>query len=221
MERIPEPELMENEAQALAYARADFADANETFMALFRTVLPQPPETGRAVDLGCGPADITLRFAERHPGWHVDGVDGAEAMLRHGREALARLSLGDRVRLLCIRLPSGTLPAGHYDAVLSNSLLHHLNDPLTLWDTVRQVGRTGTSVLVMDLARPDGPDAARAIVQTYSGDEPEVLRRDFYHSLRAAYRVEEVRGQLDRAGLGSLRVRMCSDRHLAAYGALD
>ena len=47
----------------------------------------------------------------------------------------------------------------------------------------------------------------------YSRDEPEVLRRDFYNSLLAAYRPEEVREQLDRAGLKRLRVEAVSDRH--------
>src|SRR5438094_1602455 len=40
MERILEPELMDDAAQALAYARADFADVNRGFVDRFRTMFP-------------------------------------------------------------------------------------------------------------------------------------------------------------------------------------
>ena len=72
----------------------------------------------------------------------------------------------------------------------------------------------------MDLARPDSEQDARALVDQYSGDEPEVLREDFYNSLLAAYTVGEVREQLRAAGLGHLEVEMCSDRHWIASGLL-
>ena len=45
MERILEPELMDDAAQALAYARADFADVNRGFVDRFRTMFPDLAET--------------------------------------------------------------------------------------------------------------------------------------------------------------------------------
>ncbi len=56
----------------------------------------------------------------------------------------------------------------------------------------------------MDLFRPESREAAWAIVEKYSGHEPEVLKRDFFHSLCAAFEPGEVRAQLDACGLGAL-----------------
>ncbi|HET9234400.1 MAG TPA: SAM-dependent methyltransferase, partial [Candidatus Eisenbacteria bacterium] len=58
MERIPEPELMTEDEQARAYAQADFEEAHSRFIALFRETFPEVSE-GTALDLGCGPGDIT------------------------------------------------------------------------------------------------------------------------------------------------------------------
>jgi len=220
MERVPEPELMEDDAQAQAYAEADFAEAHSRCIELLREVLPGLGEEGRALDLGCGPGDVTIRFARAFPGWRVDGVDGSAAMLRYGRAAVERAGLQGRVALIQAYLPEGGVPGEGYDLILSNSLLHHLGEPQVLWSSVRRWGGDGAHVFVMDLLRPESRERAQGLVEAYSGGEPEILRHDFFHSLLAAYRVAEVEGQLAAAGLGHLAVQPASDRHLIVWGRL-
>jgi len=219
MDRVPEPELMDEPAQALAYACADFSAPHDAFVARFRRCFPDFGG-GAVLDLGCGPADVTLRFARAYPQAQVTGVDGAEAMLALGRQAVAAAGLTQRVRLLHRRLPAEDLGGSAYAAVISNSLLHHLADPLVLWDAVRAAAAAAVAVFVMDLLRPPSRDAAAALVDLHAGDAPEVLRRDFLNSLLAAFRPEEVRSQLAAAGLSGMRVEVASDRHLIAYGRI-
>lgn len=219
MQRVPEPELMDSEAQAQAYAEGDFEIPHGQFIQRFRQIFAAWPGQGRVLDLGCGPADITLRFADAYPGCRIDGVDGAEAMLRLGREATRELAMEDRVNLHHCHLPAA-LPASGYHAIISNSLLHHMFDPMDFWRALRQAGSPGAPVLVMDLLRPDSPQQAARLTQQYAADEPEVLRHDFYHSLFAAYTVEEVQNQLLRAGLLGWGAQQCSDRHWFVAGYL-
>ncbi len=217
LERIPEPELMEDMAQGMAYAEADFSGPNHQFLRLFHKLFPDFDRRGRVLDLGCGPADILIHFAACHSRTRCVGIDGAEAMLAPGREVLAHERLDGRVQLLCRCLPVSGREFGRFDVILSNSLLHHLHDPQVLWRTVTEVAAPGCRLLVMDLFRPATREAARQVVETYAGGEPEVLRTDFYNSLLASFRVDEVRDQLRRAGLG-LECRPVSDRHLAVWG---
>ena len=107
-----------------------------------------------------------------------------------------------------------------YDVIISNSLLHHMKDPYDLWSAVINCAGKGCVVYIMDLSRPDNQDAAELLVETYSADEPEVLKRDFYNSLCAAYRPEEVLGQLRESGLESLALETISDRHMIIYGKI-
>ncbi len=219
MERVPEPDLMDDEAQARAYAQADFAEPHERFVELFHHRFPQLPPESCVLDLGCGPGDITLRFARAHPRCTVHGVDGAAAMLRYGREAVHNAGLTGRVHLIHGYLPGVALPRPAYDAIISNSLLHHLTEPQVLWQAVTRYGRRGTPIFIMDLLRPHSRADAEALVRQYAAGEPSVLRHDFFHSLLAAYRPDEVQRQLERARL-DLAVEVVSDRHLTVSGVL-
>ncbi len=217
MERTPEPELMDEAAQALAYAEADFDEPNAAFIA--RVIELAPAGALRVADLGCGPGDITLALAEARPAWELVGVDGAEAMLR-----FARPRARSNVRFVCGRLPDapalkGPAEAHGFDLVVSNSLLHHLPDPAVLWETVKRIGRPGAPVLVADLFRPADAAAVDALVEGYAADAPPVLQRDFRASLHAAFEPGEVRAQLETAGL-DFAVDVVSDRHLVVSGRL-
>ncbi len=218
MERIPEPELMDDPEQALAYARADFSEPHQFFIDCFRRVFPQLKVEGIVLDLGCGPADVTIRFADAWPDCLVHGLDGADAMLEQGRQRLRELYCRTRIELFQVQLPRERAPLSRYDVIISNSLLHHLHDPAVMWNTVKQYARPGAPVFVMDLQRPEDQQQARHLVQQYAAKEAPVLQRDFYHSLCAAFTPEEVAQQLQQAGLDQLAVESVSDRHLIVHG---
>jgi len=221
MERIPEPELMDDLEQARAYAGADFEEPNRLFVELFRSRFPDWEGEGAILDLGCGPGDIVLRLARAYPACDVTGLDGSAAMLRFAGQALAGSGLEDRVRFVRGLLPGAQLPRPRYQAITSNSLLHHLHDPDVLWRAIREFAGPDAPVLVMDLMRPPSRERAREIVETYAGGEPPVLKTDFYNSLLAAFEPEEITDQLARSGLGGMRVEAVSDRHLAVWGRIS
>lgn len=221
MKRVVEPELMTEGEQAQAYARADFESAHSLYPRLFDERFPRRPTRATALDLGCGPCDVTIRFAKANPGYTFHAVDGSAAMLKHGRRALARHSgLARRFKLIEGFIPGAPIPKQSYDLILSSSFLHHLHDPQVLWQTVRRYASRGTMVFVPDLRRPASLVQARALTKKYSGSEPEVLRRDFFNSLLAAFTPAEVRRQLQQAGLDGLTVEIISDRHLLVFGTV-
>lgn len=216
MQRIPEPELMDAPAQARAYAEADFSEPNQLFTDAAQESLATTA-SGRLIDLGCGPGDICLRLAAALPGWHITALDAGPNMLALARQAVAAVGLQDRIELILARLPEGC-PPSRFDAVVSNSLLHHLPDPMSLWHSVAALARPGTYVQVMDLDRPESVDRARWIVEHHAADAPPVLREDFYNSLLAAWTLEEVHAQIEAAGLGELHLSRPSERHWMASG---
>ncbi len=220
MNRLPEPELMNDPAQAHAYAHADFAEPHQRFVSLFAEEFPTLELRGRVLDLGCGAADVTLRFARAHPHCVIDAVDGAAAMLTHARELITSAGMQARIQLLHQYLPTTQLPPHGYDAIISNSVLHHLHDPQVLWASVKTHARNGAAIFVLDLFRPASIAHAQALVEHYACNAPEVLRRDFFNSLRAAFRGDEIHVQLQQAGLEHLTVRTVSDRHVLISGII-
>jgi ubiquinone/menaquinone biosynthesis C-methylase UbiE len=217
VDRILEPEVMQDRAQALAYARADFSESNQLFVD--RLVAEFGHALTSVVDLGCGPADVTVRLAKALHAAHITGVDASEEMLALARQTVQAARLTDRIALTLGRIPGLKLPEHSFDAVLSKDMLHHLPDPQILWREVQLLGRRGAAVYVMDLVRPSSPLEAHAIVERVASREDPTLKEDFYNSLCAAFTVEEVRAQLRVAGL-RLAVEQASDRHMRVRGVL-
>jgi trans-aconitate methyltransferase len=220
MERVPEPELMDEDAQARAYSEADFEAPHERFVDLFLASWPGGLVQGPVLDLGCGPADVTVRLAKRCPDATVHGVDGSAAMLAYGKKRVAEAGLGERVVLHQALLPRDAPPLAKYPVIVSNSLLHHLHDPSGMWAIVKKHIAVEGHVFVMDLMRPASAEDVDNLVATYAKGEPDVLVKDFHASLCAAFTPDEVRAQLDAAGLSKLKVDVVSDRHLTISGAV-
>jgi len=217
MDRILEPELMEDEQQALAYARADFSTSNQWYV---DHLLQECPAALRTVlDIGCGPGDVMVRLATARGATHIPAIDGSDAMLSLARAAVEHAGLNDRITLLQGLVPGLPLAERSFDAVLSKDLLHHLPDPMVLWSEAVRLGRPGATVYVMDLMRPDTPDAAREIVETIAGDEHPILKDDFYASLCAAFTLDEAKAQIKDSRL-PLAVTQVSDRHMVIKGVL-
>lgn len=218
MDRILEAELMDDPKQADAYARADFAEENQGFVERFKEYFPEFSQ-GKVLDLGCGPGDIPIRFAQLYSACQVIGIDASAPMIQLGKQAVQKAGLTDRITLQCERLEE-VAGARIADAVISNSLLHHLPNPLQFWQKLRQLVRSGAPILVMDLLRPDSPEAAQAIVDQYAANEPDILRRDFYNSLLAAFTEDEIGSQLARMNLTRLLIDIPDDRHWVVGGII-
>lgn len=218
MKRVLEPELMDDVAQANAYAKADFAEENQGFVDRFREYFPD--WTGsQVVDLGCGPGDIPIRFLRAFPGVQVTAVDASRPMLDLAAEAVAGAGLTQHITLACERFQTLAL-SEQVDAVLSNSLLHHVPNPLQFWYCIKHLVKPGACILVMDLLRPESPEAAQALVDRYAADEDPILKRDFYNSLLAAFTEDEVAAHLAEMNLSRLLIDVPDDRHWVVGGVI-
>ena len=217
MDRILEPEVMDDEQQAIAYARADFSSSNQMFVEGLIEAFES--RLGTVLDLGCGPGDIPIRLARAMPSVYIVAVDASEVMVCLAHEAAETADLLRRVRVVRGRIPGLRLRAGGFDAIISKDLLHHLPDPMVFWEEVKRLGRPSAAVYVMDLFRPQSEEAAARIVEAVSADEHEILKKDFYNSLLAAFTPDEVRDQLRQAGL-DFAVEAVSERHMRIRGLL-
>lgn len=244
MERICEPELMDEPLQARAYAEADFTSTDQAFTERILALLagsadglsaagspPQgaPPDPPRILELGCGPGNISFRLAEALPRSPLLALDGSPAMLAMAETRQnAHPQRWPRLRFheACLPLPAAGLAdlpapfAPPYNLIVSNSLLHHLHDPAVFWQAVNQWAAPGALVVVRDLLRPPSLEALQAKVILFAADAPPVLRRDYANSLAAAFQPDEVAAQLAEAGLATLRVEPLENQYLEVSGRL-
>lgn len=215
MERITEPELMDDVQQAEAYAQADFSESNKLFI---EHLLSRVPELNhlKILDIGCGPGDICISLARLFPDADITGLDGSRAMIDIAK--LHSVKLENPPCFLQTVIPDRTLCSNQYDIILSNSLLHHLHHPVVLWQTIEQLAKAGSYIQVMDLIRPETLHQAKDIVEKYAKNESEILKQDFYNSLRASFSINEVKDMLKKTAYHNFKVEKVSDRHLTFSG---
>jgi ubiquinone/menaquinone biosynthesis C-methylase UbiE len=210
MERILEPEYMDTAADAEDYDSMDHGAANEAVTARFLELLPA---AGHVLDVGTGPAQIPVLLAQRSRAVRVVAVDAAAHMLRIAQRRVAAAGLQHRVRLEradAKRLPH---PDGAFDGVFSNTILHHIPDPVPFLREAHRVLRPGGTLLVRDLFRPATEADAWALVDRHAAGANRTQRQLFFASFHAALTLDEARAAASAAGIAGARVAMSSDRH--------
>ncbi len=208
--RTLEPEAMDSAAEALAYDRMDHSAVNRRFV---DDLIALAPGVKRVLDLGAGTGLIPIELCTRGPGVTVTAVDLAPAMLRRAAQNVAAAGVTSRVGLVVCDVAALPYAPESYDAVVSNSLVHHVPDPLTVFRAVAAAAGARSAVLVRDLCRPERASDVDALVERYAGGEEELARSLFRASLHAALTVDEVREAAVAAGLHDASVVRTTDRH--------
>jgi SAM-dependent methyltransferase len=144
-------------------------------------------------------------------------------MLAQGKAAALRQGLEHQVLFFHGTLPDKLpLPRSRYGIVISNSFLHHLADPMVLWNALHEYCLPDAAVLIIDLLRPASEQEARLVVDKYMPGAPPLLHHDMLLSLRAAFTLEEVAAQLQQANLAEcLTLTKATPFQFAAYGYLN
>ena len=104
MQRIPEPELMTDDAQCEAYASADFGVSNQAFVNIVRELIPK--NAANVLDLGCGPGDVMIRLARACPSLKITAIDGSPVMIQLAQAAIEECGLS-----MAISARQGYVPA--------------------------------------------------------------------------------------------------------------
>ncbi len=205
-----EPEAMDTADEAFVYDSMDHTSVNQQFVT---DLLAFAPDLGHVLDLGTGTARIPIELCRRHPGVRVMAVDLAIQMLEVARINLELAGLTPRIQLGHADSKALEFPAGHFEWVISNSLIHHIPEPLlALGEAVRVTAPSG-GLFFRDLMRPESETELADLVHAYTGVESEPARLMFADSLRAALSLEEIRAIVSGLGFDPQTVRASSDRH--------
>ncbi len=210
LERVLEPEVMDDPAEAQCYDAMDHSEVNRRFVS---DLLAQG-ELGRDVlDLGTGTALIPIELCSREPNCRVMASDAAVSMLDLARYNVAVASLEHRIQLHHGDSKQLLFDDGMFDAVISNSLIHHVAEPKQVLGEMVRVCKAGGRLFVRDLYRPSSIEEVETLVQQYTSSEPAESQQLFRQSLIAALTLAEIQSMVRSLGFAEDSVQMSSDRH--------
>lgn len=213
MERILEPEVMDTWEDAIEYDSMDFREVNTAFA---EAAIAVGPPSGLILDAGTGTARIPIEIARKRPQWQIIAVDLSANMLKVGDRNVREAGLENRIQLDFIDAKKMPYPNGHFDAIISNSIVHHLPDPIPFFDELKRLLKPNGGLFLRDLMRPDDRATVDALVAAIGSEYNDYQTKLFRDSLHAAFTVAEIREMLDTAGLKGVKVYQSSDRHWTA-----
>lgn len=232
--RTLEPEVMDSLDEAVDYDSMDHAEVNRRFVDDLLSALQDlspglnaPHETSslRIIDVGTGTAQIPVELGKRSrpPGarrLRITGVDLAASMLELGRCNVAEAGLVSVIQLDHVDAKGLPYPEASFDVVMSNSILHHIPEPLDALREMRRVLAPGGLLFVRDLLRPADETSVDRLVDLYAAGANDHQRGMFHASLHAALTVDEMQSLLQAVELPAQWVTQTSDRHWTIRGKI-
>jgi SAM-dependent methyltransferase len=228
--RTLEPEVMDTREEAVDYDSMDHSAVNQSFSEEFLAFLgevhgpaapaasPPPgienPKTPISVlDVGTGTARIPIALCRLTDRVRITAVDLSAHMLQRAQRNVIEAGLGRSIRLEQVDAKGLPYPDGSFDAVISNSIVHHIPEPIRVIREMLRVLRPGGLLFVRDLLRPRDAALIAGLLAKYAGGTNDHQRALFEQSLHAALTLDELRDLLGGVGLAPDTARQSSDRH--------
>jgi ubiquinone/menaquinone biosynthesis C-methylase UbiE len=210
MDRILEPEVMDTWLEATAYDAMDFTAVNTAFVT---DAIALDPHAIKVLDIGTGTARIPILMCQQRPQYLVTGIDLAQSMLIIGQRNIEEAQLTQRIRLERVDSKRMPYPDLEFDMVISNSLVHHLPNPLSLFQEISRLVKIDGAILIRDLIRPDNDLIVNELVAKFGEDYDPRQQQLFHDSLKAALTLAEVQELIDRVGLAGVKLSQTSELH--------
>ena len=220
--RTLENEVMDTATEAVNYDAMNHADVNRRFADDFFAALAESNDTSSSslsiLDVGTGTAQIPIEICSRQDDLKITGVDLAAHMLQLGMKNVLRAGLANQIRLEQVDAKGLPYADESFDAVISNSIVHHIPEPIHALREMKRVLRPGGLLFVRDLLRPADAATVEHIVAQYAVTADQHQQQMFRASLHAALTLEEIRNLLRQLSLSETWVSQSSDRHWTLLG---
>lgn len=201
---------MDTTDDARDYNEMDHAEVNRVFV---DDLLACGDITGDVLDLGTGTALIPIELCERLEDCRVMACDMSVAMLDLAVYNLAVTSAASRIQLDQADAKRLHYDDGQFDIVMSNSIVHHIPDPICALREAVRVAKAGGILFIRDLMRPETSSEVERLVATYASDANDHQRKMFDDSLHAALTLDEIRDLVSELGFDRDTLQATSDRH--------
>jgi ubiquinone/menaquinone biosynthesis C-methylase UbiE len=215
LERVLEPEVMNDLQEAIEYHDMDFTEVNRAFVQdLLAFAAQEDRSLGRDIlDLGTGTARIPVELCLQAPSLRVMAADASSEMLELARYHIEINHMLDRIQLHRTDAKKLVFGPSFFDAVISNSLVHHLPQSEAFFAEALRVLRPGGLLFVRDLFRPASQEQVESLVAQHAGNESPRSQQLFRQSLQAALTTEELAKILAALDVDASCIQMTSDRH--------
>ena len=152
---------------------------------------------GDFLEIGAGPANLTVMIAEQYPGVNITAVEISAELVTAAREFVKQKQLEKRIRFVtgdaCDEKMTGEL--GKFDLVFSSFTMHHWEDSEKTIRNLLECVKADGVLFIYDLKRVWW----LYLLPFHNG---------FFNSIRASYKPREIRSMLKKLGLDQYKIKV-------------
>ena len=150
---------------------------------------------GTLLEVGPGPAFVSIEISKRIPRAQIIGLDISETMIGIGRRNVAEAGLSERITFRHGDAAKMPFDDAKFDFVVSSGSLHHWGKPVEVFDEIYRVLKPGQPALVYDVRK----DASKKKVDEFSRHiKSRFMRWGLRHSVGESYTRQSIEELLSR-----------------------
>ena len=150
---------------------------------------------GTILEVGPGPAFVSIDIAKRIPQARIVGLDISETMIGIGRRNVSEAGLSERITFRLGNAVAMPFDGAEFDFVVSSGSLHHWSKPIEVFEEIYRVLKPSQATLVYDVLK----DAPRDKVDEFSRHiGSRFMRWGLRHSVGKSYTRQGIEQLLGR-----------------------
>ena len=177
---------------------AEFAKDTPTMQEAYANLADRVAATiseGTFLEVGPGPAFVSIEVARCIPRAQIVGLDISETMISIGRRNVAEAGLSERITFRQGNAVAIPFDDTEFDFVVSSGSLHHWSKPVEVFDEIYRVLKLSQPALVYDLRK----DAPKQKVDEFSHHiKSWGMRWGLRHSMGESYTQQGIEELLSR-----------------------
>jgi ubiquinone/menaquinone biosynthesis C-methylase UbiE len=150
---------------------------------------------GTFLEVGPGPAFVSIEIARRIPQAQITGLDISETMIGIAKQNVAEAGLSEQITFQAGNAKKIPFGDAEFDFVVSGGSLHHWDKPIIVFDEIYRILKVNQSALICDVRK----DAPKVKVEEFSHHiRSRFMRWGLKHSVGESYTQQSIMELLSR-----------------------
>ncbi len=146
-------------------------------------------EGGKLLEIGPGPAYVSIEIAKRLPKVEIIGLEISDTMIEIAKKNAKEHEVSEKITLKKGDASKMPLEDSEFDFVITSGSLHHWKKPTQVVDEIYRVLRPGCRALVSDLMK----DAPKEKVDDFANKiDSKLMRWGLKHSFKESYTARQI-----------------------------
>ena len=161
-------------------------------------------EGGKLLEIGPGPAYVSIEIAKRLPKVEIIGLEISDTMIEIAKKNAKEHEVSEKITLKKGDASKMPLEDSEFDFVITSGSLHHWKKPIEVINEISRLLKPGCNALISDL-RKDAPE--RNIKEFANKIDSKLMRWGLMHSFREGYTAKQIENMIKTTNFQKAQIK--------------